>query len=293
MTIPSLFIEHDPKRHMSINLDTGLWQCFKSGQKGNFLKLYSQLENIEYGQAYKKFLVEEFFAEEVKVVKETKQAEAIPTDFIQVGTDTDDDINSRAVMALIDRNILDYGPFYFTREGVYRNRLIIPYRNNDRMFYFQARALLPNQEPKYLNFRGMKSSSILFPFTYDSIQPLYICEGAIDAMSLQMLGYNATTTISCHVSRQQLEQLKHYQGPIVIAYDNDKAGRDGLRSFEMMRRKMRMSKISYVFPPTGYKDWNEAFVTNPTFVHHAIKDAREFNLHEWDISSELNTWDLI
>ena len=29
MIIPSVFIDNDYKRHMSINLETGLWQCFK------------------------------------------------------------------------------------------------------------------------------------------------------------------------------------------------------------------------------------------------------------------------
>lgn len=140
-----------------------------------------------------------------------------------------------------------------------------------------------------MNFKGMKSSTILYPFNYESKEPLYICEGAIDAMSLQLLGYNATTTISCHVSRQQLAQLKYYQGPIVVAYDNDRAGRDGLRTFEMLRRKMRMPAISYVFPPPAYKDWNEAFVKDPDSIHKKMNPIREFNLHEWDIEYDLSS----
>ena len=36
---------------MSINMDTGLWQCFKTGKKGNFISLYSYLENITYFDA--------------------------------------------------------------------------------------------------------------------------------------------------------------------------------------------------------------------------------------------------
>ena len=51
LVIPSIFISNDYKGHMSINLDTGLWQCFKSKEKGNFLKLYTILEGVTYGKA--------------------------------------------------------------------------------------------------------------------------------------------------------------------------------------------------------------------------------------------------
>ena len=34
----SPYVENDWKRHFSINLDSGLWQCFKTGEKGNFVK---------------------------------------------------------------------------------------------------------------------------------------------------------------------------------------------------------------------------------------------------------------
>lgn len=280
---------------MSINLETGLWQCFKTGEKGNFIHLYSKLENITYNGAYQKFLVDEFFQEESP--KESPPDPA-PTqeeinklfvyDFKKVDwTDVITNYNSEALLFLHDRGLLNYGEFYVAEQGPYKGRLIIPYKNNGKIFYFQGRTL-SDQHPKYLNFKGVKSSTILFPFKYDSTDPLYVCEGAIDAMSLQLLGYNATTTISCHVSRQQLEQLKYYQGPIVVAYDNDRAGRDGLRAFEILRRKMRLPTFNYVFPPSSYKDWNEAYVKNPESVHSILKDYTEFNLNEWDISVELD-----
>ena len=51
MIIPSVFVENDRKKHMSINLSNGLWQCFKTGKTGNFIRLYSILEQITYRQA--------------------------------------------------------------------------------------------------------------------------------------------------------------------------------------------------------------------------------------------------
>ena len=36
----------DTKYHLSINTETGLWQDFKSGERGNFPQLYAHLEKI-------------------------------------------------------------------------------------------------------------------------------------------------------------------------------------------------------------------------------------------------------
>lgn len=300
MIIPSIFLDSDAKRHMSINLDTGLWQCFKSGEKGNFIHLYAQLERLTYKLAYQKFLVDEFFQEaKNKVIPDevnknhTQEQlnDSFSHDFKKVDvTNVTSELNSKAIMTLIERGILEYNDFYVAETGFYKGRLIIPYRNKDKVFYFQGRTL-SNQQPKYLNFKGMKSSTVLFPFDYASTQPLYICEGAIDAISLQMLGVNATTTISCHVSLAQMEQLKYYQGKIVVAYDNDRAGNDGLRSFDLRRRRTRMKPISYCFPAKGFKDWNEMFVKQPQLTLEALQSHREFNLNEWDTMKGLETLD--
>jgi hypothetical protein len=297
MVIPSIFIDHDPKRHMSINLDTGLWQCFKSQKKGNFIQLYAELQNLTYKQAYSKFLIDEFFSEDKPQPKEEPAKVLIEDEFKNFhqidAFSFDKELNSLAAMMLVQRGVLNQGTFYYASEGPYKGRLIIPYANEGRTVFFQARALYDDQQPKYLNFRGVKASSILYPFDYESEAPLYICEGVFDAMSLKALGYNATTTLSCHASKEQMNQLRFYRGPIVVAYDSDEAGLSGLRSFEMSRRKYRIPKINYVVPPKGFKDWNEAYCQDVDAVHNACKSYQVFNLNEWDTMRELNTSGLI
>jgi hypothetical protein len=60
IVVPSIFVDNDYKRHMSINTETGLWRCFKTGEVGNFLKLYAILEKCSYREAYEKFVFEDF-----------------------------------------------------------------------------------------------------------------------------------------------------------------------------------------------------------------------------------------
>ncbi len=50
--VDSIFVE-DKKKHMSINMGTGLWQDFKSKETGNFPQLISHIEGISEQEAHK------------------------------------------------------------------------------------------------------------------------------------------------------------------------------------------------------------------------------------------------
>ena len=69
MIVPSVFVDSRAEqwnRHMSINLNNGLWQCFKSGNNGNFIRLYAKLEKIAYAAAYRNLLFQELLNEKSK-----------------------------------------------------------------------------------------------------------------------------------------------------------------------------------------------------------------------------------
>jgi hypothetical protein len=239
---------------MSINLETGLWQCFKTGKRGNFIYLVSLLDKKTYKQVYNEFLWKMLEAE-----CEGKEIERIKKHLVSVKVDSSDgkwvpiQESVPGYNYLINRMISPY-EFYYNAES---DRIVIPYKDSfGTVFFYQERALRKEQEPKYLNFKGIKSSSILYQYDVDSFRGLYICEGVFDAISLKSLGYNATTTLSCNASREQLSQLKHYNGRLVVAYDNDEAGIHGIKRFDRLRKRMNINAIFYCQPPKEYKDWN-------------------------------------
>jgi acyl-CoA synthetase (AMP-forming)/AMP-acid ligase II len=57
----SPFIRNDYKKHCSVNVDSGLWQCFKTGRNGNFVSLYSHLQGIPYFRAQKELIIKNGF----------------------------------------------------------------------------------------------------------------------------------------------------------------------------------------------------------------------------------------
>jgi 5S rRNA maturation endonuclease (ribonuclease M5) len=259
LVIPSIFMGDDYNRHMSINLETGLWRCFKSGNAGNFVKLYSIVENIPYKAAYNKFIYDSFLLE----LNPKPKVEEVPkTDIEDTSSFIPASECDEAVKFIESRKLSKFN-FLVALDGFYSGRLIIPYlKENGSMFYFQARALEANKNPKYLNCKDFKSSHILYPFDYDSGSDLYVTEGAFDCLALKMCGFNATTTISCNVSKEQMQQLKLYQGDIILAYDSDKAGRKGAAKFlrTALEHKVDLRKLKWCSPITC-KDWNETYVS--------------------------------
>ena len=146
LMFPSIFIKDDYKRHMSLNLETGLWQCFKTGNTGNFIKLYSLLEDISYRAAESKLLFQGL-EEGVWDVWENSTNSTAPvvnirskldtSSFIPVNIDSYDSNNRLVVDAwkfLMDRklfNLKEYEeePYYVATQGKYQGRLIIPFKD--------------------------------------------------------------------------------------------------------------------------------------------------------------------
>jgi hypothetical protein len=281
LIIPSLFIHDDWKRHMSVNLDTGLWRCFKSGETGNFVKLYSLLEKVSYQEAYEKFVFEDYMANGGKF-SAPKKITPIDPNKIQSDLEDSEDFEVVENHEFPESRMLFGLKFYLAKKGKYQGRLIIPFINrNGKLFYFQARAL-GDELPKYLNCKNLKSSQVLYPFDYGSYEPLYVTEGVFDCLSLQAVGLNATTTLSCFTSREQMLQLSQYQGPLVCAFDSDEPGMEGRRKFLDLANWAKKNGVKTVTPSKDYKDWNEMLIKEgPDSVLNSCKkltDLTHLNL---------------
>lgn len=305
---PSLFIIDDWKKHMSINTTTGLWQCFKSGEKGNFIKLYSLIENIPYLRADARLYMKGLFHEinsvdELKYVSNSDDLDEIQSkifdelgNFVEIPVYPDGHCNPQIRLAwlyLYDRRLIhnDLRFYLGMEDNKYKNRLIIPFIKNNKWVFFQARALGSHEKGvKYLNtsskITGIKQSGILYPF--EKTEKLVVCEGPIDAISLNMQGVTATCTMGSHISSIQAKQLFANKAQIILGYDNDEAGNRGMRKFLEMKNQLRiLNSVSYCFPPKEFKDWNEAHANNIDLKTY-IKDNTKYLTREELMLRNLN-----
>ncbi|HHZ81807.1 MAG TPA: hypothetical protein EYN64_03675 [Flavobacteriales bacterium] len=283
----SPFLQNDYKRHFSINIHNGLWQCFKTGKKGNFIQLYAFLENVSPRAAWSRFVFKTLENDEVY---EPRPEDDMVWDLdidnhewfepLTASSNLDDPLTSDAFKYLHARHIFPDkdGEYYICRQGKYKDRLIIPYTEDDEIYYFQARTL-KDDNPKYLNpgiEEGARAGNVLYPFNPGKVM---VTEGPLDAISLKKSGFNATCTNGCNVSDVQALQLKDHDGPIVMAYDNDAAGKKGIRVFESTRKRLRMDHFYICYPPSSYRDWNDFLCKDgPT----AIKNWVEPNTFKYE-----------
>ena len=98
----SLFVNNDWKKHMSVNVDSGMWQCFKTGRSGNFVRLYSEAEGIPYFRAQRDLMIRnfEFLGEEIPELDiPQKELELDTSRLIPINLESVDSENKKEVDA--------------------------------------------------------------------------------------------------------------------------------------------------------------------------------------------------
>ena len=269
---------------MYINMDTGQWMDFKAHRGGNFIMLVSMMEGISYDAAKKSIASQlwdegiEFTDDSAPSAQVSSTSDICPGDELKNFQSIPDTITMsnhpsvrKAYMMLRQRK-LPFDKFMVCTEGKYRNRLIIPYFDgSDQLFYFQARTL-EDSDIKYLNpgskDYGVKASDLLYPFR-DDCNYVVVTEGPIDAIVLQSLGINATSTQGSHLSIAQARMLAGDR-TVILSYDNDEAGHSGMTQARRRLLECMHSRMAWVLPPFQFKDWND-------YVRSATKkEARDY-----------------
>tara|TARA_Y100000310_G_scaffold345850_1_gene471355 strand:+ start:29934 stop:30920 length:987 start_codon:yes stop_codon:yes gene_type:complete len=290
----------DSKKHLSINMESGLWQDFKSHETGNFPQLVAYVEEIPYDAALL-FLRSKLFDSpenlfDISSIHESSQQPVRKNTINEIFSSfqkfdpykiDEDNLSERLARTFVISRKLTKFEFYISTRGRYTNRIIIPYMYKGKdPFFFQARNL-SLLGVKYLNpskdVTGVKSSDILYPFRDDS-DYIFLTEGPVDAMSLQVNGLNATCTQGSMLSHAQANQIKDKQ--IIFAYDNDEAGRKGIRQARKLMLHKNVKEFCVAKLPETVKDWNELHVRCGT-----KNDFRKFvvdGLAEVDFEFEVN-----
>ena len=295
--INSIFTE-DSKQKLYVNLDTGLWTDFKSGEKGNFFQLISHMENVPYSAA-RSFIKRKAFDAgadlfdvstlnvENKAIEVSRTIQGDVKDFLEVNPKKDitspSFLKRLASKFAIERKLGSF-KFFVGRKGRYYQRVIIPYLDEQgNPFYFQARTLV-NRDPKYLNpskgLYGIKTSEILYPYDR-KLQTVIVTEGPLDAMTLRAAGFNATCTQGCKMSTVQARELKDKK--VIIAYDNDESGREGFSEAKKRLLSQRNPSLYSLSPPQEFKDWNDFWIATDrnTFQEHV---ARSISKADWELN---------
>lgn len=155
------------------------------------------------------------------------------------------------------------------------DNVFIPTSTNYFERYIQPRY---NQDGKEIRYsiqsgttKGLFNEKVI---NANTKEPIYVCEGAFDSLSVLQEGYtsiatNSTTSVTYFVNRYIETNCK---APIVICLDNDKPGQ---KRKEKLQKKLDELKTRYVSIsyPGEYKDINEWYIKDKEQLKQELKRA--------------------
>lgn len=280
----------DTKHHLYCNVKKfwkGVYNCFKSNNKGTVVSLVMKVENCNYDQAlsilgirqnkfFEKFEIEAEGTDIENLIQEEFVVLKIPENIVPIN-DAPFWLKTKAKEYLASRNI-NPDIFYVGIDGRMKNRVIIPYKNRKGdWIYYNGRALFENKlrylgPPKEEHDIG-KADVIFFPNWFETNQKVYVCEGEFDCLSICSNNVLGCAIGGKFVSVKQASVLANKQ--VCLAFDNDEAGKTSIEN-SAKTLKAFGCQVSFVHPPQDIKDWNEFLIKHGKDVLNAyIKMAEK------------------
>jgi len=158
-------------------------------------------------------------------------------------------------------------------KGKFKGKAIFPLYEGDKLVYLVARDITP--KGKYLNVNVSRASVLpYFPGPRKQTE-LYLCEGVMDAISVNKLGYVSCVLLGTVLSAEQLRKIvaKGYKD-VVVCLDGDVIKKAIQIYDKIFKAGLKVKLASF-----GKKDDpNSLFVKDPAELKYALKNAKEVTL---------------
>ena len=248
-----------------INLSQNRTNCFVCGEKLSPINLVMMLEGFQtFSEVTQLLNTGEFYDKDYKEpsvsLKTTEAHIKLPEHFVLFGSPDNSYIGKAARATLINRGFdVDYVRslgWGYCNDGEYLGYMIIPFINNNKLVYFNARRLI-GSGPRYNNPKNQdneigKSYIIYNEDALDLYKKVYLCEGAINATTM---GEQGISSGGKDISSYQINKiLKSPVERVVIMFDSEWFAK--LKAIEVALQLVQLKKVKVVFFPPG-KDVND------------------------------------
>lgn len=267
----SCFVD-DHKHHLWCCPDKGTYHCWKSDEGGTLVKLVAHVDGCSFSEAAERIgdnvgtsisQLEKRLQELQDGLLKPKVASkmVLPKNTFPIKSLGEDNHYRRLAETYIKGRKLPIGDLMVCIAGDFKDRIVIPYYGpKGDLIYWNSRDLT---DKAYLRYRGPKKDEVgvgkedvLWLESWPKPKTkVYMTEGEFDAMSLNLTGLTAAACGGKAVSERQMELLKHCQ--VAISFDADKSGSGALNKLGEVFEKYADVQVTFVRPPTMYKDWNE------------------------------------
>lgn len=128
-------------------------------------------------------------------------------------------------------------------------RIAVPIRDGDgNLVGVSGRSWRAMQKPKYLHSSGFKRDQVLYGYHFRDLSwpTCYLVEGFFDAIHIQANGWpNAFCIMGVDVSKEQADMVCRDFKSVVLFFDGDKAGKEGLlRSIRLLKGRIDVRVVA-------------------------------------------------
>lgn len=202
---------HDDKHEsMSVNIKTGLYYCHTCSEKGNFFT-WCKKQNLNLKQ-----IAEQHGIKIKEKTLDENDAETAHQKMIE---------NENAIKWLEQNRGINLDTIKKYKMGIYKQHITIPiYDINDQLVNIRMYNPSKKAKIKVLSWKQGYGSARLFPVENLYKEVIMICEGEMDCILANQLGYNAITGTT-GAGTFPREWAKYFTGKkIIICYDIDETG---------------------------------------------------------------------
>lgn len=231
--------DHSPRGGWRIEPTEIMYHCFNCGVVGSW-KLGDEHLSKEFQRILKEFGVPELELNEAKSHLFFNKSKTSPEEkVITLETLTKVDLFTPEVSLpansvrleptlhiqecefLWNKYRLSANDYPFFVSTTLPNRVIIPFYKQGKCIYWQARTILPHENPRYRNCEVKKDAVI---FNHDEIfrysdKPLFICEGVFDAIHI-----NGISLLGSKLTNAKIELLQKSRRELIFVIDKDANG---------------------------------------------------------------------
>lgn len=230
---------HDDRHpSCSVNLDTGLWNCFSCGTGGDLIKLGMVLLDEDY-DSIKDRITGKSQSLLLARIKSKLSTANIP-DHRTVKATKLGPYENGPLTALtsrgFERSILEKWGLRFVPEEIFRrhenafsvkNAIGIPLQDENGLiisWIYRATPSSPAWQPKYLYAPSFPLSEVWYGLRFNSsAEEILVVEGALDVIWLDQAGIPAIASLGANTAMKKLRQLYRYKR-VILLFDKDPAG---------------------------------------------------------------------
>ncbi len=163
----------------------------------------------------------------------------------------------------------------YADKGKFIGKMIIPLYEGKKLVYALARDL--TIKGNYYNFRLEKK--VVLPYYLGKLNKyeIYLCEGVLDAISINKLGFTSGVLLGTHITKEQIEKIKQFGfDTAIICLDGDMKAKSIKWYDELGKRGLKTKIVLF----DGKDDPNDIFVRDEALLKRYLLEAGKVTLED-------------